>query len=89
MQEYPVTVVANRTSPTNIGLGLLANLAAYDLGYLTVAGVMTRVANTLTTLEALPRYRGHFYNWYDTETLVPLLPRYVSTVDSGNLSGIC
>lgn len=53
VQEYPVTVVANRTSPTNIGLGLLANLAAYDLGYLTVAGVMSRVANTLTTLEAL------------------------------------
>lgn len=87
VQEYPVTVVANRTSPTNIGLGLLVNLAAYDLGYLTVAGVMTRVANTLTTLEALPRYRGHFYNWYRTETLVPLLPRYVSTVDSGNLVG--
>ncbi|APP82901.1 GH36-type glycosyl hydrolase domain-containing protein [Xanthomonas hortorum pv. vitians] len=87
VQEYPVTVVANRTSPTNIGLGLLANLAAYDLGYLTVAGVMSRVANTLTTLEALPRYRGHFYNWYDTETLVPLVPRYVSTVDSGNLVG--
>ncbi|PPU09895.1 glycoside hydrolase family 94 protein [Xanthomonas arboricola] len=87
VQEYPVTVVANRTSPTNIGLGLLANLAAYDLGYLTVAGVMTRVADTLTTLETLPRYRGHFYNWYDTETLVPLLPRYVSTVDSGNLVG--
>lgn len=87
VQEYPVTVVANRTSPTNIGLGLLANLAAYDLGYLTVAGVMTRVADTLATLETLPRYRGHFYNWYDTETLVPLLPRYVSTVDSGNLVG--
>lgn len=87
VQEYPVTVVANRTSPTNIGLGLLANLAAYDLGYLTVAGAMTRVADTLATLETLPRYRGHFYNWYDTETLVPLLPRYVSTVDSGNLVG--
>nr|WP_208619597.1 glucoamylase family protein [Xanthomonas populi] len=87
VQEYPVTVVATRTSPTNIGLGLLANLAAYDLGYLTVAGVMSRVADTLTTLEALLRYRGHFYNWYDTETLVPLLPRYVSTVDSGNLAG--
>lgn len=87
VQEYPVTVVANRTSPTNIGLGLLANLAAYDLGYLTVAGVMSRVADTLTTLESLPRHRGHFYNWYDTETLVPLLPRYVSTVDSGNLAG--
>nr|WP_211287749.1 glucoamylase family protein [Xanthomonas dyei] len=87
VQEYPVTVLANRTSPTNIGLGLLANLAAYDLGYLPVAGVMTRVADTLATLESLPRHRGHFYNWYDTETLAPLLPRYVSTVDSGNLAG--
>ncbi|WP_386362112.1 GH36-type glycosyl hydrolase domain-containing protein [Xanthomonas campestris] len=87
MQEYPETVVASRTSPTNIGLGLLANLAAYDLGYLTMGGVITRVTDTLTTLAGLPRHRGHFYNWYDTETLAPLSPRYVSTVDSGNLAG--
>ena len=87
VQEHPVAVVANRTSPTNIGLSLLANLAAYDLGYLAVAGVIKRVADTLATLEALPRHRGHFYNWYDTETLAPLLPRYVSSVDSGNLAG--
>jgi cyclic beta-1,2-glucan synthetase len=87
VQEHPVAVVANRTSPTNIGLGLLANLAAYDLGYLAVSGVIARVGDTLATLETLPRHRGHFYNWYDTETLAPLLPRYVSSVDSGNLAG--
>lgn len=87
IQEHPVAVVANRTSPTNIGLALLANLAAYDLGYLAVSGVITRVADTLATLETLPRHRGHFYNWYDTHTLVPLPPRYVSSVDSGNLGG--
>ncbi|MET1022719.1 MAG: glucoamylase family protein [Pseudoxanthomonas sp.] len=87
VQEHPVSVVAHRTSPTNIGLSLLANLAAYDLGYLGVAGLIRRVSDTLATLETLPRHRGHFYNWYDTETLAPLLPRYVSSVDSGNLAG--
>ncbi|SEL56967.1 Cellobiose phosphorylase [Pseudoxanthomonas sp. GM95] len=87
VQEHPVPVVAHRTSPTNIGLSLLANLAAYDLGYLGVSGVIRRVSDTLATLEGLPRHRGHFYNWYDTETLTPLLPRYVSSVDSGNLAG--
>ena len=87
VQEHPVAVVASRTSPTNIGLSLLANLAAYDFGYQAVSDVIRRVSATLTTLEALPRYRGHFYNWYDTETLAPLLPRYVSSVDSGNLAG--
>ncbi|MHB8912323.1 MAG: GH36-type glycosyl hydrolase domain-containing protein, partial [Lysobacter sp.] len=59
----------------------------YDFGYLPVGGLMTRTANTLATLETLPRHRGHFYNWYDTATLLPLPPRYVSTVDSGNLAG--
>ncbi|WP_245622545.1 GH36-type glycosyl hydrolase domain-containing protein [Pseudoxanthomonas dokdonensis] len=87
IQEHPSLVVARRTSPTNIGLSLLANLSAYDFGYLQVDGVMQRTSATLATMEALPRHRGHFYNWYDTETLAPLPPRYISTVDSGNLAG--
>ena len=79
-------MVAHRTSPTNIGLLLTSTLAAYDLGYLDPLGLVTRLTATLDTLEALERYRGHFLNWYDTLTLQPLQPRYVSTVDSGNLA---
>ena len=87
VQEHPAHMVAHRTSPTNIGLALLANLSAFDFGYTPIGIVMTRTANTLRTLESLPRFRGHFYNWYDTQTLVPMAPKYVSTVDSGNLAG--
>ncbi|MBC7990025.1 MAG: cyclic beta 1-2 glucan synthetase, partial [Luteimonas sp.] len=87
VQEHPALVVARRTSPTNIGLSLLADLAAYDLGYVPVGEMIARTANVLRTLESLPRHRGHFYNWYDTETLQPLPPHYVSSVDSGNLAG--
>jgi hypothetical protein len=79
--------LARRTSPTNIGMSLLSALAAHDLGYLTTAALIGRLDRTLTTLEGLERYRGHFLNWYDTATLAPLHPRYVSTVDSGNLAG--
>ena len=86
-QEHPRGVEAHRTSPTNIGMLLLSQLAAYDLGYVGVIGLATRAANTLDSLERLERYRGHIYNWYDTQTLRPLEPRYVSTVDSGNLAG--
>ena len=87
VQEHPTLVVARRTSPTNIGLSLLANLAAHDFGYLQTGGVMARTRLVFDTLDALPRHRGHFYNWYDTETLQPLPPAYISTVDSGNLAG--
>ncbi len=87
VQEHPTLVVARRTSPTNIGLSLLSDLAAYDFGYLPVGKLIERCANTLRTLELMPRHRGHFFNWYDTETLQPMPPRYVSTVDSGNLAG--
>jgi cyclic beta-1,2-glucan synthetase len=80
-------VLARRTSPTNIGMGLLSTLAAHDLGYLTTDDLLRRVDGTVTTLESLERYRGHFLNWYDTATRAPLHPRYVSTVDSGNLAG--
>ncbi|PKO56869.1 MAG: cyclic beta 1-2 glucan synthetase, partial [Betaproteobacteria bacterium HGW-Betaproteobacteria-21] len=86
-QAYRVVSVAHRTSPTNIGMALLANLAAYDFGYIGGGVLLTRTANTLRTMDGLARHRGHFYNWYDTETLDPLPPLYVSTVDSGNLAG--
>jgi cyclic beta-1,2-glucan synthetase len=87
MQEHPVQVIAHRTSPTNIGMALLANLSACDFGYVTVAQMMARSANTLDTMDKLERHQGHFYNWYDTQTLKPLHPVYISTVDSGNLAG--
>jgi cellobiose phosphorylase len=86
-QEEPVPLVASRTSPTNMGLALLANLSAWDFGYLSAGQLMLRTQNALATMRRLERHRGHFYNWYETQTLKPLLPRYVSSVDSGNLAG--
>jgi cyclic beta-1,2-glucan synthetase len=86
-QEYRVGAVAHRTSPTNMGLALLANLGAYDFGYVTSGELVERTANTLRAMDGLERHRGHFYNWYDTQTLQPLVPLYISTVDSGNLAG--
>jgi cyclic beta-1,2-glucan synthetase len=79
--------IAHRTSPTNIGLGLLATLAAHDLEFIDRAELVRRVDETLTTIERLERCEGHLLNWYDTRTLAPLPPAYVSTVDSGNLAG--
>ncbi|HSZ59322.1 MAG TPA: glucoamylase family protein, partial [Tepidisphaeraceae bacterium] len=86
-QEDPPQGAAHRTSPTNIGLSLLAHLAAYDFGYLTVGGLIERIQLTLGSIDRLQRYRGHLYNWYDTRSLEALRPLYVSTVDSGNLAG--
>lgn len=86
-QAYPAPAIASRTSPTNMGMSLLADLAAVDFGYLTVGECLQRIGNTLASMEKLERYRGHFYNWYDTRTLQPLHPQYVSSVDSGNLAG--
>ena len=86
-QEYPVPTIARRTSPTNIGLSLLAHLAAYDFGYISSGEFLLRTGHILSAMEKLERYRGHFYNWYDTKTLEPLRPQYVSSVDSGNLAG--
>jgi cyclic beta-1,2-glucan synthetase len=86
-QEVPAPTIASRTSPTNMGLALLANLAARDMGYLSVGGLIRRTQDTLATMQRLERHRGHFYNWYQTRTLQPLLPLYVSSVDSGNLAG--
>ena len=87
-QEYPRPVIAHRTSPTNIGLTLLGTLAAHDFGYISMRGMTQRIARTLATTEKLERHRGHFYNWYDTLTLKPMSPLYISTVDNGNLSGM-
>ncbi|MEZ0373957.1 MAG: glycosyltransferase family 2 protein, partial [Candidatus Sericytochromatia bacterium] len=86
-QEVPVAIIASRTSPTNMGLALLANLAAWDFGYLAQAGLIRRTQDALASMHKLERFRGHFYNWYETRTLAPLRPLYVSSVDSGNLAG--
>ncbi len=86
-QETPRPVAAERTSPTNIGLQLLADLAAVDFGYLGARSLVERVGRVFETIQRMERFRGHLYNWYDTRTLHPLPPLYVSTVDSGNLAG--
>ena len=86
-QESPAPSVAHRTSPTNIGLSLLANLSAHDFGYLSSGRLLDRTTRTFDSMQAMERHRGHFYNWYDTQSLAPLEPRYISSVDSGNLAG--
>jgi len=86
-QERPSKAIAHRTSPTNIGLSMLGNLSAYDFGYITAGVLMERTLNVINTLQKLERYEGHLYNWYDTITLKPLNPKYISTVDSGNMAG--
>ena len=85
LQVDPPRGIAHRTSPTNIGLLMGSTLVARDLGYLTTTEFMDRLEHTLDSLEVMQRWQGHFYNWYATCTLEPLLPLYVSTVDSGNL----
>ncbi len=84
-QENRPAPVVHRTSPTNMGLSLLANMTAYDFGYIPVGQVLTRTAGAIRTMEALERHKGHFYNWYDTQSLKTLPPKYISSVDSGNL----
>ena len=86
-QESRRHPVAHRTSPTNVGLQILSTLSAHDFGYLSPAAVIERLEPTIATLLRAERYRGHLFNWYDTTTLQPLAPAYVSTVDSGNLCG--
>jgi cyclic beta-1,2-glucan synthetase len=78
--------VARRTSPTNIGMSLLSTLAAHDLGYIPTDQLLARLDAMVRSIEGLERFQGHLLNWYDTATRAPLLPRYVSTVDSGNLA---
>ncbi len=86
-QEDPPIGEAPRTSPTNMGMALLSNLAALDFGYVSAGRLLERTGEAFRTMEELPRHRGHFLNWYDTRTLQPAPPRYVSTADSGNLLG--
>ena len=85
VQEMPVREVFMRTSPTNVGLWMLATVAANDFGYITIDDLVTRNLGTLETVTRLERFEGHLFNWYDLKALEPLRPRYVSTVDSGNL----
>jgi len=85
-QEAPQAGVAHRTSPTNIGMLLLSSLTAWRLGHLGLPELITRTRNTLDTMDRLQSWRGHLLNWYETRHLQPLEPRYVSTVDSGNLA---
>ncbi|SHE60270.1 GH36-type glycosyl hydrolase domain-containing protein [Alkalibacter saccharofermentans] len=84
-QEEPYSGVAYKTSPTNIGLGLMASLTGRDLGYMGIIEMEEKISRTIATIEKLEKWNGHLYNWYDTSTLKPLYPIYVSTVDSGNL----
>ncbi|WP_445664689.1 GH36-type glycosyl hydrolase domain-containing protein [Fodinibius sp. AD559] len=85
-QEDPSLPPVARTSPTNIGLTLVSTLAAYEMGYITISEFLTRLEKTLTSLVQLDRYKGHFYNWYEIRLGEVLSPKYVSTVDSGNLA---
>ena len=87
LQVLPSDMVAHRTSPTNIGLYLLSAACARSFGWIGTQDLITRLEATLGTLDQLQRHRGHFLNWYDTRSAAPLLPMYVSTVDSGNLCG--
>ena len=86
-QEEPKPVVANRTSPTNIGLYFLSVVSARELGWIGLGDAIDRIEQTLATITRMEKYEGHLYNWYDTTDLRPLDPKYVSTVDSGNLAG--
>lgn len=85
LQSAPYEILAHRTSPTNIGLYLLSTACARRFGWIGTQDLLSRLEATLATLHRLERHHGHFLNWYDTQTLLPLPPRYVSTVDSGNL----
>jgi cyclic beta-1,2-glucan synthetase len=86
-QEEPRLAIAHRTSPTNIGLLAISTAAAHDLGYVGTLELIERLESSFATMARLERFRGHFLNWYDTTTLRPLMPQYISTVDSGNLAG--
>lgn len=86
-QEDRSNKIVNRTSSTNIGLGLLSIVSAYDLGYIDLEKTVTMLKNMLETIQKLSKWNGHLYNWYNTKNLQPLTPRYISTVDSGNFIG--
>lgn len=85
-QEAPVAATAHRTSPTNIGMMVLSALSAWRLGHLGSPEFALRMTSLLDALDRMEKWHGHLLNWYDTTSLEPLEPRYVSTVDSGNLA---
>ncbi len=86
-QEIPQPIVAHRTSPTNIGLALISTVSAHDFGWLGLLDSLDLLEATFKSTQSLEQHRGHLFNWYDTQTRTALEPRYVSTVDSGNLAG--
>lgn len=86
-QEDRKEKIANRTSPTNIGLGILAVCSSYDLGFISIDKAIDLIEKMLQTIEKLQKLNGHLYNWYNTLNLEPLFPKYISTVDSGNFIG--
>jgi cyclic beta-1,2-glucan synthetase len=85
-QEFPLGSVAHYTTPTNIGLFLVSTLSAYDLGFMGLLELAVRLRSTFESMDKLEHYRGHLLNWYDSQTMTALPPRYISTVDSGNLA---
>jgi cyclic beta-1,2-glucan synthetase len=87
VQQTPHAVVAARTSPTNVGVYLLSVVSARNFGWISFEETVTRIEQTIATVEKLEKYRGHLFNWYHTDTLKPLGRKYVSAVDSGNLAG--
>jgi len=87
LQLYPNRIVAHRTSPTNISLSLLSVISAFDLKFITRQEMLEKIKKILESLSSLERYNGHFFNWYETRSKEPLRPRYISTVDSGNMAG--
>ncbi|MGH8502562.1 MAG: GH36-type glycosyl hydrolase domain-containing protein [Gammaproteobacteria bacterium] len=86
-QEDPEPVIAHRSSPTNFGLYLLSIVAARDFGWIGLRESVDRIEDTLISMQGLERFRGHFFNWYETREARPLDPKYISSVDSGNLAG--
>lgn len=86
-QEDPEKGIAYRTSPTNVAMGLITNITAYDIGFIGINSVLERLNKGIESINRLEKYHGHLYNWYDTKSMKPLWPRYISTVDSGNLVG--
>ncbi|MGZ3795590.1 MAG: GH36-type glycosyl hydrolase domain-containing protein [Pseudobdellovibrionaceae bacterium] len=86
-QEEPHPVIAHRSSPTNFGLYILSIFSARKFFWLSLHETLDHLSKTLTSLQELPKYNGHFYNWYETTTLRPLDPKYISSVDNGNLAG--
>ena len=86
-QEDRNEKIVRRTSSTNIGLELLAIISAYDFGFINFKKTIEYLNKIFATIAGLSKWNGHLYNWYNTKTLMPLIPRYISTVDSGNFVG--